>query len=71
MDKTFTVSYGYKTFDDKIGAGVFEVDADDMEIVQERAFHMVLQSIERNHEECDITPVHNFINLNVTVTEKK
>ena len=70
MEKTFTVSYGYKTFGGMIGAGVMEYEADSIESIQEAAFKEVLKRLEFNNDDEDKSHVYDFQNLSISVTEK-
>ncbi len=67
----YTISYGGKTFNDRIFGGVFTAEADSIETVQEGAFGMI-QRIKIDNQDDDNIPWHNNIqNIQITVSEKQ
>lgn len=72
MEKEFEVSYGYKTFGGKIGAGLMTVESDDIEIVKSKALGIVISHLKDEWDDDDTDdPLSDITNINVSVKEKE
>lgn len=70
--KTFTVSYGAKTFSGMIKAGTFEATGTHISTVQSKAMEMIVEHFDEDYDEDDVFSTRWFFdlqNISITVTE--
>lgn len=63
MEQEFTLSYGFKTFVGRIGASVFTIEAETIEIAREQAFKIVIRQFEEDESD-------NICGLSISVEPK-